>query len=142
MAFTHCILCTRYTREQNTTCKGHLSFQKATISLENDDHNFFSILSLLLLLMQDKYISETPIVRNATTFDVGICFPKPKTVFLTQRSCSILVPSIVVYYKKSQGLAFSLYKAKTPCFIHSFFFLFYGGQTAAIRAQPALHICI
>ena len=28
MAFTCCILFTRYTREQNTTCKGHLVFQK------------------------------------------------------------------------------------------------------------------
>ena len=42
MAFTHCILFTRYTREQNTTCKGHLAFQKATISLEYDNHSFFS----------------------------------------------------------------------------------------------------
>ena len=41
MAFTRCILFTRYTREQNTTCKGHLAFQKATISLENDVHSFF-----------------------------------------------------------------------------------------------------
>ena len=41
MAFTGCILFTRYTREQNTTCKGHLAFQKATISLENDVHSFF-----------------------------------------------------------------------------------------------------
>ena len=41
MAFTRCILFTRYTREQNTTCKGHLAFQKATISLESDDHSFF-----------------------------------------------------------------------------------------------------
>ena len=40
MAFTRCILFTRYTREQNTTCKGHLAFQKATISLENDIHSF------------------------------------------------------------------------------------------------------
>ena len=40
MAFTRCILFTRYTREQNTTCKGHLAFQKATISLENDVHSF------------------------------------------------------------------------------------------------------
>ena len=39
MAFTRCILFTRYTREQNTTCKGHLAFQKATISLENDIHS-------------------------------------------------------------------------------------------------------
>ena len=51
MAFTRCILFTRYTREQNTTCKGHLAFQKATISLENDVHSFFPIRSLLLLLM-------------------------------------------------------------------------------------------
>ena len=43
MAFTRCILFTRYTREQNTTCKGHLAFQKATISLENDVHTFFSL---------------------------------------------------------------------------------------------------
>ena len=41
MAFTRCILFTRFTREQNTTCKGHLAFQKATISLENDVHSFF-----------------------------------------------------------------------------------------------------
>ena len=40
MAFTRCILFTCYTREQNTTCKGHLAFQKATISLENDVHSF------------------------------------------------------------------------------------------------------
>ena len=40
-----------YTREQNTTCKGHLAFQKATISLENDVHSFFPFHSLLLLLM-------------------------------------------------------------------------------------------
>ena len=43
MAFTRCILFTRYTREQNTTCKGHLAFQKATISLENDVHIFFPL---------------------------------------------------------------------------------------------------
>ena len=43
MAFTRCILFTRYTREQNTTCKDHLAFQKATISLENDVHMFFSL---------------------------------------------------------------------------------------------------
>ena len=41
MAFTRYILFTRYTSEQNTTCKGHLAFQKATISLEADDHSFF-----------------------------------------------------------------------------------------------------
>ena len=32
---------TSVTSEQNTTCKGHLAFQKATISLEYDDHSFF-----------------------------------------------------------------------------------------------------
>ena len=40
MAFTCCILVTRYTRDQNTTRKGHLAFQKATFSLENEVHSF------------------------------------------------------------------------------------------------------
>ena len=40
MAFTRCILFTRYTREQNTTCKGHLAFQKVIYSRESAIHSF------------------------------------------------------------------------------------------------------
>ena len=60
MAFTRCILFTRYTREQNTTCKGHLAFQKATISLENDIHSFF-------------FLPLTFITINVRTFMSLIC---------------------------------------------------------------------
>ena len=41
MAFTRCILFTRFTREQNTTCKGHLAFQKVIYSRESALHSFF-----------------------------------------------------------------------------------------------------
>ena len=57
MAFTCCILFTRYTREQNTTCKGHLAFQKATISLENDVHSFF-FLSLTFITINVRHIQS------------------------------------------------------------------------------------
>ena len=40
MAFTRCILFTRFTREQNTTCKGHLAFQKVIYSRESAIHSF------------------------------------------------------------------------------------------------------
>ena len=40
MAFTRCILFTRFTREQNTTCKGHLAFQKVIYSRESALHSF------------------------------------------------------------------------------------------------------
>ena len=58
MAFTRCILFTRYTREQNTTCKGHLAFQKATISLENDVHSFF-FHSLTLITINVRQVQYT-----------------------------------------------------------------------------------
>ena len=63
MAFTRCILFTRYTREQNTTCKGHLAFQKATISLENDVHSFF-FLSLTFITINVRHIQSTLILSN------------------------------------------------------------------------------
>ena len=40
MAFTRCILFTRFTREQNTTCKAHLAFQKVIYSRESAIHSF------------------------------------------------------------------------------------------------------
>ena len=40
MAFTRCILFTRFTREQNTTCKGHLAFQKVIYSRESAIYSF------------------------------------------------------------------------------------------------------
>ena len=55
MAFTRCILFTRFTREQNTTCKGHLAFQKATISLENDVHSFECQTSLTNFLINVEH---------------------------------------------------------------------------------------
>ena len=60
MAFTRCILFTHYTREQNTTCKGHLAFQKATISLESDDHSFFfhPLTFIAINVRQVHYLGE------------------------------------------------------------------------------------
>ena len=40
MAFTRCILFTHFTREQNTTCKAHLAFQKVIYSRESAIHSF------------------------------------------------------------------------------------------------------
>ena len=66
MAFTRCILFTRYTREQNTTCKGHLAFQKATISLENDVHSFF--FHLLTLITINVRQVQSSIMYTHTAF--------------------------------------------------------------------------
>ena len=75
MAFTHCILFTCYTREQNTTCKGHLAFQKATISLENDVHSFF-FLPLTFITINVRHIQyyahESVIAK--ITFEVSRIF--------------------------------------------------------------------
>ena len=60
---------------------------------------------------------------------------------MTQRSCSILVPSIVVYCKKSQGLAFSLTRPKLHVsFIHSFSSSMEGKRRQFERSRPYISV--
>ena len=54
MAFTRCILFTRFTREQNTTCKGHLAFQKVIYSRESALHSFLYPTFILFTMNVEK----------------------------------------------------------------------------------------